>query len=58
MPAFAPTAQNSKNISRAKRYISSCIAEEEMRKFVKAFGSMMMTAGLFSGVVTIMAANV
>lgn len=29
-----------------------------MRKFVKAFGSMMMTAGLFSGVVTIMAANV
>jgi hypothetical protein len=29
-----------------------------MRKFVKALGSMLMTAGLFSGVVTVMAAHV
>jgi hypothetical protein len=29
-----------------------------MRKLAKAIGSMLMTAGLFTGVVTMMAANV
>jgi hypothetical protein len=57
---IAATAANSNKITAVRRYNvrNNQSLEAAMRKLAKAIGSMLMTAGLFTGVVTMMAANV